>query len=536
MYFKRNKQNKNQQNVQNHTTEEKISSSLTANLDWIKKKTGESSDLVIRPIKAGVNFDMNATVVFIEGIVEGASINDFLIKSILSYRNWKEVIASEQIFDIISEQVISLGSTKKICEWNDLFLSLMAGESIILVDGVVGALSASTTGGEKRSVSEPTAENVVRGPQQAFTESLRTNTGLVRRIIKNPDLWLESLKIGKMTNTDVAIMFIKGTANEKVVEEVRSRLQRIDIDSILESGYIEQLVEDQTLTTFPTLYHTQRPDAVAGNLLEGRIAIFVDGTPYVLLAPAVFIQFFQSTEDYYTRFDIATSIRLLRVIIFIISILGPAIYIAATTFHQEMIPTQLLVIIAAQRESVPFPTLIEAFIMEVVFEILREAGIRLPKVVGSTVSIVGALVIGQAAVQAGIVSPVMVIVVAITAMANFATPAFSIAISARLIRFLFMFVAAVFGFYGIVLGIIMLIVHLCSLRSFGTPYMTPLAPFIPANIGDSIVRQPLWAINKRPKLISKENETREGHGLKPQPDDERGMKNSTLKKGDQNEV
>jgi len=294
-------------------------------------------------------------------------------------------------------------------------------------------------------------------------------------------------------------------------------LQRIRIDGILESGYIEQLIEDQTFTTFPTVYHTERPDSVAANLLEGRIAIFVEGTPFVLIAPTVFIQFFQAVEDYYARFDIATALRFLRVLVFFISLVAPSVYIAATTFHQEMIPTQLVIAIAAQRESVPFPAFVEALMMEVTFEILREAGVRLPRAVGQAVSIVGALVIGQAAVEAGFVSSAMVIVVSITAIASFATPSFAIAISARLIRFLLMVLAALFGFYGILIGIVLMTLHLCSLRSFGVPYMSPLAPLILSNIRDTLVRFPMWALTERPRLINQTNMVRQGNDQRPKP-------------------
>jgi spore germination protein KA len=330
-------------------------------------------------------------------------------------------------------------------------------------------------------------------------------------------------------------MYIHGIANDKVVKEIRQRLKRIDIDSILESGYIEQLIEDQTFTPFPTMYNTERPDVVAGNLLEGRIAIFVDGTPFVLIAPALFMQFFQSAEDYYARFDIATSIRLLRIFMFMISLIAPATYVAVTTFHQEMVPTTLIVAIAAQREAVPFPAFVEALLMELTFEILREAGIRLPKAIGSAVSIVGALVIGQAAVQASIVSPAMVIIVSITAIASFATPSFDMAISARLIRFLFMIGAATFGFYGIILCLLMMVVHLCSLRSFGVPYMAPFAPFIPVNNGDTVIRLPWWTLRQRPRLITA-NTVREGSNQNPHPPASRGMVNRDFEEGDNNEA
>lgn len=534
--FKKVKKLKQQQMnyvQQNEKSSKTILGSLQDQLNYIKGKTGNSTDVIIRKLQLGDGKEPNAAVVFVEGIVDSKAINDFLIESMMKNSSIYNI---QHIFEMLSNKVVALGDVKEITDWDMLFLSLMSGESIILVDGAKKALSASTRGGEHRSIQEPGSQVTVRGPRDGFTESIRTNTSLIRRRIQNPNLWMENMKIGAVTKTDVSIMYIKGIAKDEIVEEVRNRLKRIEIDSILESGYIEQLIEDQSSTTFPTLYHTERPDMVAGNLLEGRIAIIVNGTPFVLIAPAVFIQFFQSVEDYYGRADIATALRFLRILIFFISIIAPAAYIAITTFHQEMIPTQLLVAIAAQREAVPFPAFVEALIMEVAFEILREAGIRMPRAVGSAISIVGALVIGQAAVQAGIVSPAMVIVVAITAIANFATPAFAVAISARLIRFGFMFAAATFGFYGIILGIIILAVHLCSLRSFGVPYLTPMAPLIPANLGDTIVRMPLWAQKKRPRLFSDDKGNRVGDNQKPQPPESRGMVNSAIEKGDQDET
>ncbi|WP_338449731.1 spore germination protein [Niallia oryzisoli] len=509
-----------------------LTESLSHNLDVIKQKTGNSPDIIIRILKVGRDPGIRMAIVYVEGIVNGQSIHDFILESIMENSTLREKMGAKETLNVLAEDVVALGTVKEISLWDDLFSSLMSGESVILLDGIDRGLIADTKGGEQRSVEEPSSQVTVRGPRDGFTESLRTNTSLVRRRIQNPDLWMESMKIGKVTKTDVAIMYIKGIANEEIVEEVRNRLSRINIDSVLESGYIEQMIEDQTFTSFPTLYHTERPDSVTGNLLEGRVAIFVNGTPFVLIAPAVFIQFFQSVEDYYARFDIATALRFLRILIFFISLVGPSIYIAATTFHQEMIPTNLLFAVAAQREAVPFPAFVEAVIMEIAFEILREAGIRMPRAVGSAISIVGALVIGQAAVEAGIVSPAMVIVVAITAIANFATPSFSIAISARLIRFLFMLIAAVFGFYGVILGMIMLVVHLCGLRSFGVPYMSPLAPFIPGNNDDTVIRAPWWAFTHRPKMISKGNMVREGKDQKPKPPESRLMDNDQTQKDD----
>ncbi|MET3698460.1 spore germination protein KA [Bacillus oleivorans] len=533
---KRKKKNPNEETNQNKTNAsvyESIDVSLSANLDIIRKRTGNSPDVVFRELKIGRNPEVPIAIVYLEGLSDHKTINDFLIESIMQSKTLQEELAQQDVFEIMKKQVIALGTVTVIHDWNELFSSLMSGQAIIFIDGKGAALCTSTKGGEKRSIEEPSSQVTIRGPRDGFTESIQVNISLVRRRIQNPDLWVESMKIGKVTKTTVSFMYINGIAKDEIVEEVRTRLKRINIDSILESGYIEQLIEDQTLTTFPTTYNTERPDTVAGNLLEGRIAIFVDGTPFVLLVPALFIQFFQSVEDYYGRFDISTALRFLRILMFIISIIAPAVYIAATTFHQEMIPTPLIIAIAAQREAVPFPAFVEALIMEVAFEILREAGIRMPRAVGSAISVVGALVVGQAAVEAGIVSAAMVIIVAITAIANFATPSMAMAISARLIRFLYMVAAATFGFYGVILAMIFQTVHLCSLRSFGVPYMSPLAPMIPSDNDDTIVRVPWWAFRTRPKLMTGENSIREGKNQKPKPPKNRGMVNTQQKeKGD----
>ncbi|MEH7546690.1 spore germination protein [Neobacillus vireti] len=481
------------------------------NIARIKEEFGNSSDVVIRVISVS---NHKAALVFIDGLVDTVSISDFLLEPFM-----EQVVIPEKkdIFQFLIDKAVALGSVQSIDNWNQVYDSILSGNTVIFIDGCNKAISTETKGWEKRSITEPTTQLSIRGPKDSFTETLRTNTALIRRRIKSPNLWAEPMKIGTVTQTDIAIMYIKGIANDKIVTEIKKRLQRIDIDGVIASGYIEQLIEDQTWTTFPTTFHTERPDVVSSQLLEGRIAIVVDGTPFVLTAPAIFVQFFQAPDDYYSRFDISTGIRLLRIIAFLIALVGPATYIAATTFHQEMIPTTMAIAIAAQRENVPFPAFVEALIMEITFEILREAGLRLPRAVGQAVSIVGALVIGQAAVQAGFVSPVMVIVVSVTAIANFSTPIFAMAIAARLIRFVLMGLATMLGFYGMMLGLMFMAIHLCSLRSFGIPYMMPLAPFNITNQQDVFVRFPLWSFKNRPPFISKGNMKRTGDNQKPSP-------------------
>ncbi|AOH56251.1 spore gernimation protein KB [Peribacillus muralis] len=538
-FFKQKRQGKQEtkkEEEKRSKTTDYIESSLSANMEIVKQRTGNSPDIIIRTLKISKNPEMKTTIVYVQGLIDNPSVTDFLIESMMKNPHLSEKILPQEALEVISEDVVSLGGVANVNDWEKLFLALLSGDSIIFVDGIGTALVASTKGGERRSIQEPSTHLTVRGSREGFTESIETNISMLRRIINTPDLWIESMKIGTVTKTDVSIMYINGIVKKGIVTEVKKRLKRINIDSILESGYIEQLIEDQVMTPFPTMNHTERPDMVAGNLLEGRVAIFVNGTPFVLVAPALFVQFFQSVEDYYNRFDIASATRFLRIIVFIISIVGPALYVAATTFHQEMIPTKLLVIVAAQRETVPLPAVIEALLMEITFEILREASLRMPKAVGGTMSIVGALVIGQAAVQAGIVSPAMVIIVSITAIASFATPSYSIAISARLVRFAFIICAGVLGLYGMILAFIILIVHLCSLRSFGVPYMSPLAPLNPQGLGDTFFRRPMWAFKERPKLISsKGNLKREGDNQRPLPPESRGMKTSDEGSGDGNE-
>ncbi|WP_339236563.1 spore germination protein [Oceanobacillus sp. FSL W7-1281] len=514
-------------------TQKSIGTSITENLNFIKQKTGNSPDIIIRTLAISHDPKVSAAIIHVDGLVDNPTINEFLVQTMED--SVQEKLQNEDLFTVFTEKVVAVGSLETINDWDTLFQSLLSGDTVILLDGKNEALIASTRGGERRPVEQSDSEITLRGSKEGFTESINTNTALVRRIIKNPNVWVESMNLGKQTNTDLSIMYINGIVDEDIVKEVRQRLGRVDLDAILDSGYIEQVIEDESSGLFPTVTHTERPDAVAGNLLEGRVAIFVNGTPHVLIVPAIMIQFFQTPEDYYVRFPISTLIRMLRVFMFLISLIGPAFYVAVTTFHQEMIPTDLLVIIASQTESVPFPAIVEALIMEVTFEILREAGLRMPNKISATISIVGALVIGQGVIQAGIVSPAMVIVVATTAIASLATPNYDIAISARLLRFAFMLSAAIAGFYGIILGLIMLIVHLVSLRSFGIPYLAPFAPLVPNSLKDSIMRGPIWSFNERPKSLHPQNRVRQGKNQRPSPPIKRGMMRADTKEGDKNE-
>ncbi|WP_256218562.1 spore germination protein [Bacillus sp. MUM 116] len=494
---------------------------LKDNIQKINELFGNSDDIIIREIRIGKEGKIKAGIIFTDGLIDSGSAQNFIMESLmidLRMTNIEtEPYNGTKLLSYLKEMVLTVGDIQDINDYTNLLDSLLSGKVILLFDGYTQGFAVEMKGWKQRSVEEPTTETTIRGPREGFTENIRVNTALLRRKINDHNLWIESRKIGKVSKTNVSIMYIKGIADDKIVEEVRKRLDRIKIDSILETGYIEELIEDAKWSPFPTMYHSERPDAIAANLLEGRIAILVDGTPFVLIVPVMFAQFLQSPEDYYNRADITTLLRFLRYIGFFIALLGPSFYIAITTFHQEMLPTQLLITLAAQREGVPFPAFIEALAMEVSFEILREAGLRMPKAIGQAVSIVGTLVIGSAAVEAGFVSAAMVIVVAITAISSFIVSNYELSISIRMLRFPFMALAASFGLFGIIVGLIGMVLHMCSLRSFGVPFMAPFGPYIHDDQQDALFRFPRWAMSKRPRLLSQTNITREDTPA-PKPD------------------
>ena len=397
--------------------------------------------------------------------------------------------------------------------------SAAAGRPCLFVNGLDLAVSLDLPKWEHRAIEQPSTEMVVRGPREGFTESIWVNVTMLRRKIKSPDLKLLPLTVGTKTKTQLYVAYIEGTAQETLIEEVMNRLNRIDIDAVLESGYVEELIEDNPYSPFPQLLETEKPDVAAASLLEGRVAILTDGTPFTLIAPTSLFQLLTPAEDYYNRWIVGNATRMLRFFLVILSFTLPSFYIAITTFHQQMLPTSLILSFASAHELVPFPALVEALVMEVTFEALREAGVRLPKQVGAAVSIVGAIVIGQAAVMAGLISAPMVVVVAITGISNFVIAHYSLALSFRLLRFPLMLLAGMMGLVGLIMGIMALAVHLCTLCSFGQPYLAGAAPMIKTNMQDLWFRMPWWAMNKLPRFSGEADVRRQGRNQKPGPDD-----------------
>ncbi|MHB8074038.1 spore germination protein [Desulfosporosinus fructosivorans] len=488
-----------------------ISKDLNENLKAINSIFKNSSDLIIREFKIGTELQINAFAVMIVGLINEESVNENFIKPLMSLQR---DISKESIVKVVKDSALFVPSIKETHTLDDTVTGILSGDTGLFIDGADSALIASIRGWETRGVDEPKTESVVRGPREGFVESLSTNTALLRRKIKNTNLKFEIMIIGKQTQTNICIVYIDGIADAKTVQEVKHRLSRIDTDSILESGYIESFIEDAPYSLFPTIGNSEKPDIVSAKLLEGRIAVLTDGTPFALTLPYLFIEAFQNSEDYYSRPYLATCIRWLRLLAFFISTFVPSLYVAITTFHQELLPTSLLISIASANEGSPFPTIVEAILMQIAFEILREAGLRLPKAVGQAVSIVGALVIGEAAVSAGLVGAPMVVVVALTGISSFVVPALTDVTTVT--RFALLILAGFAGFYGVMLGFVGFITHQLSLRSFGVPYMSPIVPLKMADLKDVFFRAPWWAMTTRPSRISK-NSTRQKKSLIPHP-------------------
>lgn len=485
-----------------------LNKSLEANLNIIRENFGESPDIIIRDVTLR---SRKVAIVYVEGMVSSDAVNDFVLKPIILETRQVEPnreMASKEMYERLKSNATPIGEVTEAKDFDQLLFLVQTGVAAVLVDGMDLALMLSVKGWPQRAVSEPNIEGVIRGPREGFTETLRTNTTLIRRRLRDPNLRIIGTQIGRRSKTDVAIAYVKGIVDPGLVDEVKKRLEAIDIDVVLESAYVEQLIEDCWWSPFPTVQETERPDAVVASIVEGRVAILVDTTPFVLLVPANINMFMVSPEDSYVRWIGGSFVRFLRFGANFIAILLPALYIALTSFHPEMLPYGLAMSIAATRENVPFPAFVEAFIMELSLELLREAGIRLPGPLSNTIGIVGALVIGTAAVQANLVSPVMVIVVAFTAIAAFAVPTTSFGMAVRQMRFLFMIIATLLGLYGVVLGLMLMLGHLAILKSFGLGYLEPFAPLSVRDLKDTIIRFPLAAMHNRPTMLNNKNSKR----------------------------
>ena len=499
--------------------------SLSEKTEIMGKLVGHSNDIVFRRFNLAFS-DIQVIAVYAQGMADSQAQNQTIFKSLMLYEEQvnggkREITGKSTpaaIYEFAKDSLINTGQLTEHADIWEAAIDVLSGDTVLLFDGVNKILSVRVRQVPQKNIEVSEREVSIRGPQSGFSEVLETKIAQLRNKIKHPALKIDSIRGGVYTNTGVVMAYLQDVVNPKLVEEVRRRLERvIHVDGILESGTIEELIEDNPFSPFPQVETTERPDKAAAQLLSGRVVIMIDGSPNILIVPTVFWHFIQASDDYYQRL-IGFALRPARVIALLLSLFLPSFYVALTTYHREMIPLSLLIAVTAAREGVPFPAFVEAFIMEGIFEFLREAGLRLPMQIGQALSIVGALVLGQAAIQANLVSPAMVIIVATTAVMSFMIPAFHFSVSLRLLRFVVLIFAATLGFFGMLLMAVFLLTHVVSLRSFGVPYLSPLAPLNLDDLKGVMLRLPVWSHKNRPLILRPQDIRRRDEGLKPRPE------------------
>ncbi|MDU4959413.1 MAG: spore germination protein [Sporomusaceae bacterium] len=471
----------------------------------------QNDDLMqFREIRNKQTADQRFCLLYCDGLVDLNLIESHLIKPLLTMR----LSAQEPLtLATLWEQVIQTGSGKPVSRYPEIVRAVTGGDTFLFVEGLREGLLFSVKSFEKRSVSEPEGEKILSGPREGFTESLIGNLSMLRRKIRTERLKMRFCYCGRQTDTQLCIAWLEDIVNPSVLKELNRRLEAIDIDAVLDANYITELVRDNPWSPFRSVGYTERPDVVAGKLLEGRVALFVDGTPVVLTVPYLFIENFQSGEDYYLNFYYTSFSRLLRILGFFLAIMVPAVYVAVVAYHQEMLPAPLLISIAVERQGVPLPAALEAFFMLIVFDILRETGLRMPTHVGQALSIVGALVVGQAAVEAKLVAAPMIIVVALTGITSLLIPKMNAPVI--IARFGMLALASSLGFLGVTLGFALLLAHVLALRSFGVSQLNPDREWTYQEVKDTLLRAPWWQMRLRPDRLSA-NSVRERSGKEKQ--------------------
>lgn len=500
---------------------QKIYPSLSVNIEFLKSKYNLiiNSDVKIReftlPIKSN---QISACLLYIDGMVDEATITNSVLQPLLlknsiwmqteikhSSEKGRRITIKKQntpIESFIYNELIPHNSISKETNFEDIIQKVNTGFCALFVDNSNLAFCIETKGFKGRNVDKPITESIVSGPQEGFVENIRTNTSMLRKIVNNENLVIEEFKVGKINRTQVAICYIKNITNDDLVAEVKYRISSLKIDSILSSGQLEQFIKDKPQNCFPQAISTERPDRVSSYLLSGRIAIIVNGSPFVLVVPAIFIDFLDTGEDINLSYAFANFLHFIRIIALFFAIFLPGMYVAITNYHQELIPSELLFAIANAREAIPFPVIFEIIIMEISFELIREASLRVSSSFSTTVGIIGALILGDAAVSANIVSPILIIIVAFTGICGFAIPDFSLTTSIRIYRFLYIILGYLAGFLGIAFGFFIHFIILNNISSFGVPYFAPYIPSADFNNNNGYLVKPIWKREKRSRFLN----------------------------------
>lgn len=484
---------------------EEVSDDVEVSLNYMKKKycIPVNCDIILREFSIRYKKELvRAFIMFFDGMTDREVIDNYILKplmvdSIMEVHNY-----AEDLQEFISSQLLPHNQVKIERSYSKAVEDINFGGCALFVDGLSVVFTTDVKGWEHRGVEKPSNEIVIRGPQEAFNEVLRTNSSQIRKRLKNENLIVDDVVVGKVSKTPCSILYIKDIVNESLVDEVKRRLESIHVDYMLDSGILEQLIEDSTIFPSPQMISTERPDYVAELLVIGKVAIIVNGSPNVLVVPVTVYDFMHSAEDIYIRYPYVNLLRFVRYMALFLALLLPGIYVAVLLYHQEMVPTDLLLAIEANREKVPFPSIVEIILMELSFELIREAGVRVPGPIGPTLGIIGALILGQAAVAANIVSPILIIIVAVTGIGSFALPNYSLAYSIRIMRFAFIFFGGLAGFLGITLGLFLIGIWSTSLKSFGVPFAAPLGPRTSRNDRNVLFRAPEWKLEYRPDYLN----------------------------------
>lgn len=499
---------KKQENAQKAGTsgDVRLTVSLDNNISLLKNVLHNDETVVFRELKNIRQRSFRCCLIYIGGMINGDMANSSILRPLMT-ADIRPEKADGDLLDFLCDKVINSHEITRTADINLLFTTLFGGDAVLLLDGCDEALLIGCREMRERALVEPELERVMRGPKEGFNESIMTNLMLLRRRLKTQDLKFNFRELGVRTKTRICICYIDTLASDGILKELESRLDKINTDAVLAANYIEERIKDSPLSPFKTIGNTERPDVVAAKLLEGRIAVVVDGTPSVLTLPFVFMEYFQSPDDYYNNYWFASINRLLRCLSEFFTSSIPAIYVALVTYHHEMIPTQLLLSITAARQNVPFPTIIEALILLFILEVIREAGLRMPSPMGQAVSIVGTLILGQAAIDARLFSAPMIVIVAATGITGLIT--IKLKGATTLIRLILLLLSSFMGLYGYIFGVIGASIHLFSMRSFGVSYMMNFGAIYPVDLKDTVIRAPWWYMKYRPKQMAFKNPNRQ---------------------------
>lgn len=467
-----------------------------------------NSDAFFRELPLGEKSNHSVTLAFIDGLIDINKVDDYILKPLFDFIQETRSVDEKSLLDHIESGLLHHAFQEIRENLLDCVKDMLNGSVALVFDQAKKAVTLDTKGSEGRSITEPTGENIIKGAKDAFIEDIRTNTATIRKKIKTHNLIIEQTKVGKQSRTEVAIVYMKGITNRHIVEEVKKRLDGIQIDNVHQLEVLEENIIDNRNTVFPQIIYTVRPDKFCANIAEGRVGLVIDGFPVTYIIPGSLDTFLQAPEDYSQNFIISSIIRAMRYILVFVTLFLPGFYVSITTFHHEMIPTELALAITASKEGVPFPSFVEVIFMLIAFEVLIEAGIRLPKTIGQVVSIVGAVVVGQAAVDARLVSPAVVVIVAITAISSFTMPNQDFSNALRLWRFIFVLISSVIGLFGLSLGGIVLMNHFASMETFGVPYLSPYVGQDGHQLQDSLFRLPFVSHRRRPFYLKTKNKKR----------------------------